>query len=94
MRRLLEQAHSQGACSRVAEETSGLQLLRGSRPFRGEAEPPIGPPGPGSRGCLCFQEGRAFPAGAATGVRLGESPRGAERARTVEAPGCSDTDSV
>ena len=86
MRRLLEQAHSQGARSRVAEETSGLQLLRGSRPFRSEAEPPIWPPGSGSWGCLCFQEGRAFPAGAGTGVQLGESPRGAERAWTAEAP--------
>lgn len=95
MRRLLEQAHSQGACSRMAEETSGLQLLRGRRPFRGgEAEPPIWPPAPESRGCLCFQEGRAFSAGGGTGVQRGESPWGAERARTAEALDCSDTNSV
>ena len=94
MRRLLEQAHSQGARSRAAEETSGLHLLRGSRPFRGgEAEPPIWPPGPESRGCLCFQEGKAFSAGAGTGVQPGESPWGAERAQTAEALGCSDTNS-
>lgn len=67
MRRLLEQALSQGARSRVAEETSGLQLLRGSRPFRSEAEPPIWPPGSGSWGCLCFQEGRASLQGQAQG---------------------------
>lgn len=43
-------------------------------------------PRSGSWGCLCFQEGRAFPAGVGTWVRLGESPQGAERAWTAEAP--------
>lgn len=40
-----------------------------------------------------FQEGRAFPAGAGTWVRLGESPQGAE-GHGLRKPGCSDTDSV